>query len=126
MAQSGTQDGGELQDPLAPASSGAPSGESGLTVSSLAPGERVVFSTHNSAYRVIMLNPALQIVIIRGGRHFPVPTEATLVGSSDGDLRQRDWIALGRRLEVEVENRLFVTSSIVNIERDAGKPASPR
>lgn len=92
--------------------------DQGIRIASLARGERLVVSTRNTSYQIVMVNPALQKVILHGGRHFPEPTDACLVGCVDEGGRRCDWIGLGRRLEVNAGNRLVVTSPIVTIERD--------
>lgn len=89
-----------------------------VCIASMAPGERVTIRTRNSVYELVMLQPTQQRVFISGGRHFPHLTEASLVGCSDRG-RRGGWIAQGRRLEIAVGARLFVTSSIVNVECEA-------
>ena len=95
----------------------------GLAISALRPGERVAFRTRNSMYRIVVLSPAQQTVIIRGGSHFPRPIEATLVGTTDGVRRQSNWVSIGQRLEVAVGHRLFLTSLLTEIEREPEKTA---
>jgi len=99
--------------------------DAGFRIASLERGERLNVSTHNTQYSLVMINPTFHKILIRGGRHFPEPTEACLVGTMDEDRRRADRIALGRKLEIVAGNRLLVTSPIVTIERDLERPVPP-
>jgi hypothetical protein len=93
-------------------------GQTGLPISSLDAGEVVIVQTANSRYRIVMLDPIEQMVIIRGGRYFPKATEARLLGSSANKKVRIGNLVKGLSLAVAVGRRCFVTSPVKEIVRE--------
>jgi hypothetical protein len=84
----------------------------------LAPGELVTVHTRNSTYRLIILDPTEQNILIQGGRHFPCSTEACLLDGSCVLELLVGGAAVGCNLEFVAGDRCFITSPIVEIERE--------
>jgi hypothetical protein len=96
----------------------SPEGQSGLSISSLDAGEVLIVQTVNTRYRIVILDPIEQMVIIRGGRHFPKATEARLLGFSADKKVRIGKIVKGLSLAVAVGQRCFVTSPVKQIVRE--------
>jgi hypothetical protein len=62
--------------------------------------DQVVLHTHNTEYRIKMLDPAERRVMVQGGDFFVEPTEAIISGTSTGGaLLKVGWIVPGFQLE---------------------------
>lgn len=73
----------------------------GVGLHELAPHDEVYFRTLNSEYRLIVLEPALGRVRVRGGEIFVEPTDAFLRGSTcGGSMIRVGWIGVGLQLEL--------------------------
>ena len=107
----------EVRDPLLQAVRDSVAEGKSLRIHSLTQGEAVVVKTRNSSYRIIMLEPTSQMVLIRGGKYFQKPSEACLLGSAMGRQIQIGRIVLGQGMGVAVGQRCFVTSPVAVIER---------
>jgi hypothetical protein len=97
-------------------------GAAGLDVRALAAGTVVIVRTRHSRYRLMVLEPETQRVLVSGGDSFPVPTEVQLVGStSGGRMLKPGWIGVGLKMELRRMNRRTTTSLVndVTIERTA-------
>ena len=89
----------------------------GLKIAGLAALTRLDVQTHNTHYRIILLDPSESTAIVQGGRFFANPSEVYLCGSSyGGTLLKMAWIGYGMRMEIMSEGRRIVTSPVVNIE----------
>ena len=65
----------------------------GVDVRELAAGANVIVRTRNSCYRLVMVEPETQRVLVSGGDWFPEPTKAQLVGASrGGNMLKPGWI----------------------------------
>lgn len=98
--------------------------EKRIRIASLATGDALTVRTCNSLYRLVMLDPTASKVLIRGGRYFPQPSEACLLGSAIGRKIQIGHIVVGRGLGFSVGRRCFITSPIELIE--PGKPGEEK
>ena len=83
-----------------------------------APGELVTVRTRNSLYRLIMLDPAGRKILIQGGRYLPCSTEACLLDDSSVLGVLACGVDVGCSLQFVVGDRCFITSPIVEIERE--------
>jgi hypothetical protein len=85
----------------------------GVNVDELAALERLIVTTANSIYEIILVAPANANVLVRGGAFFPVFTPARLAGSSLGGsfLKMRS-IHVGFRLELGTESGVIITSVV--------------
>jgi len=92
--------------------------ETSAQLVALAPGELITVRTRNSLYYLIVLDSIGRRILIQGGRYFPCTTEACLLeGSSVPELLV--GAAEARcSLQFVVGDRCFVTSPIVEIERE--------
>jgi hypothetical protein len=107
----------EVHDPLLLKPADPRAKGQGLRIHSLTQGDTLIVHTRNSTYRIIMLDRTNQMVLIRGGKHFPQPTEACLLGSTTEKKVQIGRIVLGRGLGFAVGRRCFITSPVAAIER---------
>lgn len=90
----------------------------GVPFRALAPGELVKVRTRNSRYRLIVLDPLGQKILIQGGRHFPCSTEVRLLdGSSVLELLAGAGEP-GCGLQFALGDKCFMTSPIMHIKRE--------
>jgi hypothetical protein len=91
-------------------------GRSGVAIDSLDVGSELVVRTGASDYRLLVLDPRRQRVLVEGGRFLPEPVEGVLQGASGvGSLVKNGWISVGLRLELVVDRRRIVTSPVRSI-----------
>ena len=95
----------------------APAAATGdIKLASLNPFDTIVLQTHNSQYRVLLLDPQTGRVMLEGGNYFTKPAEALLRGSAASDAPFKDGvISVGGRLELWVDEKVFLTSPIKSI-----------
>ena len=82
-------------------------------------------TTRNSLYRVVVVEPPRQRIMIQGGEHFPQLTEARLCGASlGGSMLKVSWLGCGLRMELAFADQRIVTSPVrsIEVERSAGLP----
>jgi hypothetical protein len=85
----------------------------GVDVRELAEGAIVIVRTRNSCYRLGIVEPETQRVLVSGGDWFPEPTEVQLVGATGGgSMLKPGWIGPGLRLELRHMNRPITTSTV--------------
>ena len=92
----------------------------GVDVRELAPGAIVIMRTRHSRYRLVVVEPKTQRVLVNGGEWFPEPTEAQLVGATGGgSMLKPGWIGVGLRVELLRMNQPITTSPVddVTVER---------
>jgi Prokaryotic dksA/traR C4-type zinc finger len=87
-----------------------------VKLASLKPFDTIVMQTHNSQYRVLLLDPKTGRVMLEGGNYFTQPAEALLRGSAaSGSPFKGGVISVGGRLELWVDEKVFLTSPIKSI-----------
>lgn len=85
----------------------------GVDVRELAAGSVLSVRTRNSCYRLVIVEPKRQRVLVSGGNWFPETTELHLVGATGGgSMVKPGWIGVGLRLELRHENRPITTSPV--------------
>ena len=85
----------------------------GIHVDQLAALERLIVTTANSTYEIILVTPASASVLVRGGAFFPVFTPARLAGSSlGGSFLKLRSVHVGFRLELGTERGFIITSPV--------------
>lgn len=97
-----------------------------IMLESLEPFDTILLRTHNSEYRILLLDPRMGRALVEGGDYIIEPTEALVRGSAVvGDTFKGGTISLGCRLEMWVGERAFLTSPIktVSVKRN-GNPES--
>ena len=96
----------------------AAASDSAIQVDSCRAFERIVVWTQYSVYELIVLSGTDGDVLVRGGRRFPEFRRARLAGSTAGgsalSLRRVD---VGRRMELRVDGKRLLTSTIQAISR---------
>ena len=95
-----------------------------VTVESLNPFDTILLQTHNSEYRLLLLDPKTGRALVEGGAYLVEPSEGRVIGSaipgsefSDGTIR------VGCRLEIWVDDRVFLTSPVKSFEVNHGVAA---
>ena len=98
----------------------------GIRVDELAALERLIVTTANSTYEIVLVSPSSANVLVRGGAFFPVFTPARLAGSSlGGSFLKLRSVHVGFRLELSTERGFIVTSPVRSVERAAEPGDSP-
>ena len=88
-------------------------GGHGVDIRELAAGAIVIVRTCNSCYRLVLVEPETQRVLVSGGKRFRQPTEARLVGATNGgSMLKPGWIGIGLRLELRHMNEPVTTSRV--------------
>lgn len=87
-----------------------------VTLTSLKPFDTILLQTHNSDYRILLLDPTTGRSLVEGGNYLVQPTEALVRGSAVlGDAFKGGEICVGSRLEMWVDDRVFLTSIIKSV-----------
>lgn len=83
---------------------------------SLRPFDTVLLRTHNSDYRIMLLDPNTGRALVEGGSYLVEPTEALVRGSAViGDVFKGGTICVGCRVEMWVDERAFLTSPVKSV-----------
>ena len=92
-----------------------------VQLESLEPFTTIRVQTRNTEYRVLVLDPRTGWAVAEGGSHLPEPTEVMVCGSL---MRDRDFkmktVAIGYRLEMSVDGKVFITSPVASIQVERG------
>lgn len=84
-----------------------------LLLESLNPFDTILLRTYNSDYRILLLDPATGRALVEGGDYLLEPNDALLKGSAAmGEALKPGAICLGSRLEMWVNERVFLTSPV--------------
>lgn len=84
-----------------------------LQLETLQPFDTVLLRTHNSDYRILLLDPKTGRALVEGGYYLLEPNEALLRGSAAaGESLKAGAICVGSRLEMWVNERVFLTSPV--------------
>ena len=85
----------------------------GIRVDDMAALERLIVTTANSTYEIVLVAPASANVLVRGGAFFPVFTPARLAGSSlGGSFLKLRSVHVGFRLELGTDRGFIITSPV--------------
>ena len=72
--------------------------------------------TRNSTYRVVVVDPVQQRVLVTGGRLFTERTEVRLEGATaGGSVLKIGWIGTGLRVEMSVGRQRITTSCVQSV-----------
>ena len=78
--------------------------------------------TKNTLYRLTVVDGPARQISINGGRLFPRPTDATLLGALDGEEDVKfGWIVEGLQLQLITPDGPVITSTVESVDVD---PAS--
>lgn len=87
-----------------------------VMIESLNAFDTVLLRTYNSEYRILLLDPKTGRALIEGGKYLVEPSEALLKGSAvSGSEFKAGSICAGCRLEMWVDERVFITSPIISV-----------
>ncbi len=87
-----------------------------VQMASLNPFDTVLLRTHNNDYRILLLDPQTGRALVEGGDYLVEPNEALLRGSAiPGSEFKGGWICAGARLEIWVDERVLITSTIKSV-----------
>jgi|SRR5687768_2874401 len=87
-----------------------------VVLESLAAFDTILLRTHNSDYRLLVLDPKTGRALVDGGDYIVEPTEALVRGSAvAGDEFKSGVISIGCRLEMWVGERAFLTSPVKTV-----------
>jgi hypothetical protein len=79
--------------------------------------DTIVLRTHNSDYRIMLLDPVSGRALVEGGTYLVEPAEALLRGSAvPGSAFRSGEICVGCRVEMWVDEKVFITSPVKSIE----------
>src|SRR6185503_19404771 len=82
----------------------------------LEPFDTILLQTHNSDYRILLLDPHTGRALVEGGDYIVEPTEALVRGSAAvGEAFKSGTISVGSRLEMWVDERAFLTSPVKTV-----------
>jgi RNA polymerase-binding transcription factor DksA len=88
-----------------------------LLIENLNPFDTILLRTHNSDYRILLLDPKIGRALVEGGDYLLEPNEALLKGSAvAGDALKPGAICVGCRMEMWLNERVFLTSPIKFID----------
>jgi|SRR5687768_9008580 RNA polymerase-binding transcription factor DksA len=87
-----------------------------IILESLQPFDTILLRTHNSDYRILLLDPKTGRSLVEGGDYIVEPTEALVRGSAViGEVFKGGTICVGCRLEMWVDERAFLTSPVKSV-----------
>jgi len=82
----------------------------------LTPFDTILLRTHNSEYRILLLEPKTGRALVEGGEYLVEPSEAQVRGSAvPGSEFKPGSICVGCQLEMWVDERVIVTSPILSV-----------
>lgn len=88
----------------------------GVALQSLEAGTVLNVITRHSNYRVVVLDPVRQRVLVTGGRLFPESTEVRFEGATvGGSVLKIGWIGTGLRLEMSMGLERITTSRVRSV-----------
>jgi hypothetical protein len=88
----------------------------GLALQSLDAGTVLNVITRHSSYRVVVVDPVQQRVLVTGGRLFPERTEVRVEGATaGGSVLKIGWIGTGLRLELSMGRQRITTSRVQSV-----------
>ncbi len=86
---------------------------SDVVLTTLNPFDAILLQTHNSEYRILLLDPKTGRALIEGGDYLIEPSEALVRGSAvPGCAFKAGTISIGSRLELWVDAQALITSPI--------------
>lgn len=102
-----------------------PTSLSGVALDTLAAFDTIWSRTHNSDYRVFLLEPRTGRALVEGGQ-FVEPVEAVVKGSAfSSSTFQAGWIGVGRRIEFWANGRIVSTSPVESVRVEHAGSAEP-
>jgi hypothetical protein len=85
----------------------------GLTLETLKPCDTIHARTRNSDYEIFLLDPESGRALVKGGKYFAEPMEATVSGSTFGGcMLKMGWLGVGLRMEFSANGQYVMTSPV--------------
>ena len=100
----------------------------GVSLRTLAAYDTIQAQTVNNVYEIFLLDPESGRALVRGGKYFAEPTEATVNGSTfGGSVLKMGWLGVGLRIEIRANGKRTVTSPVqsLRVERSECGTAEP-
>jgi len=95
----------------------------GVALRSLEAGTVLNVITRHSSYRVVVLDPVRQRVLVTGGRLFPEKTDVRFEGATaGGSVLTNGWIGTGLRLEMSMGRQRITTSRVRSVTIESVPP----
>ncbi|HZI47459.1 MAG TPA: TraR/DksA C4-type zinc finger protein [Pyrinomonadaceae bacterium] len=89
---------------------------SDVVIGTLNPFDTILLRTHNSEYRILLLDPKTGRALVEGGDYLVEPSEALVKGSAaPGHAFKAGAISTGCRLEMWVDEQALLTSLIESV-----------
>ena len=89
---------------------------SDVVLETLNPFDTIMLRTHNSEYRILLLDPKTGRALVEGGNYLVEPSEALVRGSAvPGDEFKAGALSVGSRLELWVNEQALLTSLIKSV-----------
>ena len=87
-----------------------------ILLESLNPFDTILVRTHNSDYRILLLDPETGRALVEGGDYLLEPNDALLKGSARVvEALKPGVICIGCRLEMWLNERVFITSPVKSV-----------
>lgn len=93
-----------------------------VTLGTLEACDTIYARTRNSDYEIFLLDPESGRALVRGGKYFTEPVEATVSGSTlGGCMLKPGWLSIGLRMEIYANGQRTVTSPVqlLRVERES-------
>jgi len=88
-----------------------------VVLENLKPFDTIFMHTHNSDYRILLLDPKTGRALVEGGEYLREPKEALLKGSAVlGFPFKSGALSVGSNLEMWVDERVLLTSAIRSVQ----------
>jgi hypothetical protein len=88
----------------------------GVTLMALEDCDMIQVRTRNSDYEIFLLDPKSGRALVRGGKFFAEPVEATVSGSTFGGcMLKAGWLGVGLRMEIFTNGQRTVTSPVQSL-----------
>ncbi|MCI0336986.1 MAG: hypothetical protein L0226_05390 [Acidobacteria bacterium] len=85
----------------------------GVMLETLRPCDTIHVRTRNSDYEVFLLDPEAGRALVKGGKYFAEPMEATVSGSTfGGGMLKMGWLGVGLRMEFCANGKRIATSPV--------------
>lgn len=88
----------------------------GVALRTLGACDTIHVRTHNHDYEIFLLDPQSGRALVRGGKYFAEPTEATINGSTFGGcMLKMGWLGVGLRMEILSAGQCLVTTPVESL-----------
>lgn len=82
-----------------------------VSVNGLSPFDRLIVTTRNHVYEIVVTSPETRAVLVRGGTVFPTFALATIVGGRNRQIVELGTVAVGLHLELEMQDGRWMATT---------------